>query len=105
MAYTICDQGGNPKPIRLLVTKGDEPVVGGEFRPYWWVCDPCNPSASRYEVEHNADQAKPTEYAWYQVITSEDGEEDIALKVGHYRKVIMARRAVEEAEREYRRLA
>ena len=39
------------------------------------------------------------------VVTTEDTAEDLALKVGHYRKVIAARRAVEAAELEYRRLA
>ena len=73
MAYTICDDVGNPKPLRLIVTDmHDKPKLGAAFRPYWWTCDPCNPSRARYEVEFRCDQDKPTEYPWYQVVTTDD---------------------------------
>lgn len=104
MAYTICDQSGQPKPIRMLMTKGDEPKLGEAFTPYWWTCDPCNPSSRRYEIEYRAEQAKPTGFPWYQVVTSDDDEADIALKIDHYRKVIAAQRALEAARVEYERL-
>lgn len=105
MAYTICDQFGQPKPLRLLITRGEDvPELGQPFTPYWWACEPCNPSASRYEIEYRTGQEKPTGYPWYQVVTSEDGDADIALKLEHYRKVIIARKALEAAHREYDRL-
>jgi hypothetical protein len=105
MAYTICDQYGGPKPIRLLLTTSDdEPKLGQPFTPYWWSCDPCNPASSRYEVTHRVDQQKPTGYAWFQVVTSDDTEEDILAKKNHYYSVIQAGRKLEEARREWERL-
>lgn len=105
MAYTICDEYGRCKPLHLIVTDAhDEPYVAKEFTPHWWVCDPCNPSSSRYEVTYHAGQEKPTGLAWYQVVTSDDKDDDIVAKLAHYRKVIEARKALDEARRNYERL-
>ena len=105
MAYTLCEQWGDPKPLRVIVKDATEtPKLGEEFRPYWWVCDPCNRSGERYEIEFRANQAKPTGYAWYQVVTTDDSEDDIRLKLEHYGKVIAARKAADAAQREYERL-
>ena len=105
MSYTICDQYGNPKPLRLLLTNASDGVrVGKEFTPYWWSCDPCASSAERYQIEYHADQAKPTGHAWYQVVTSDDTQGDIDLKIEHYVKVIAAKKAKDAADLEYRRL-
>lgn len=102
--YTICDNWGNPKPIRLLLTDvNNKPKLGGEFTPFWWVCDPCNPSKARYEITHGADR-EPQGYYWYQVVTTEDTEPDIALKLAHYERVIQAQKALEAARREFERL-
>ena len=104
MAYTICDQYGSPKPIRLLLTNHEDVVrIGAAFEPYWWVCDPCNPSKSRYEITHRL-EGKPQGYPWYQVVTSDDSDADIAMKIAHYGKVIAARKAADAAQREYERL-
>ena len=105
MAYTICDQYGEPRPIRLLLTNAqDVPRLGEAFTPYWWVCDPCNGASNRFEVYHRSDVEKPTGYAWYQVVTSDDTDADIRMKLEHYGKVIAARRAMEAARVEYERL-
>jgi hypothetical protein len=106
MAYTICDNYGQPKPIRLILKNAqeDKPYLGKEFTPYWWACDPCARPAERFQVEHRCDQAKPTGYAWYQVITSDDEQKDIEFKLEHYGKVIAARKAADVALAEYKRL-
>lgn len=105
MAYTICDEVGNPRPIRLLMTTvSDEPKLGAEVRPYWWVCDPCNRSKDRYEITWRADQEKPTGYPWYQVVTSDDVPDDIEMKIQHYKAVIAAGKRMDEARREFERL-
>ena len=105
MAYTICDSYGMPKPIRLLLTNAaDVPYAGQPFTPYWWTCDPCNPASMRYEIEHQAGQSKPTGYRWFEVITSDDTDADVALKIAHYAKVIAANKALDAARIEYERL-
>jgi hypothetical protein len=104
MAYTICDLHGNPKPIRLVMWMNDAPHIGEAFTPYWWACDPCNGSANRYELTFRADQDKPCGYAWYQVLTSDDSQNDIDAKLAHYAKVIDAHKALEEARRQFERL-
>lgn len=105
MAYTICDHYGGPKPIRLLLTDAKDQVrLGAEFTPCWWVCDPCNPPKARYEIFHRSTEDKPVGYPWYQVVTSDDGPEDIAEKIEHYGRVIEARKAADIAQREYERL-
>src|SRR5437868_7094828 len=98
MAYTICDQYGGPKPIRLIMADvNDKPRLGAEFTPCWWVCDPCNPTRTRYEVFHRSTEDKPVGYPWYQVVTSDDTQSDIDMKLAHYGKVIEARRAADAA--------
>jgi hypothetical protein len=105
MAYTICDQYGMPKPLRLLVERANGEIhLAAEFTPYWWTCDPCNHSSRRYEIEHRVDQNKPTGYPWYQVVTTDDSQADIDMKIAHYGKVIAASKAMDEARREYERL-
>lgn len=94
MAYAICDQLGIPRPIRLLMVKNENIEIGEPFTPHWWVCDPCNPAASRYEVMHRANQEKPTGYPWYQVITWDDTDADVECKVNHYRAILRAHRAL-----------
>jgi hypothetical protein len=104
MAYTICNWAGQPKPIRLLLTDvNDVPRLGEEFTPFWWVCDPCNPHSSRYEVTHG-NGYQPQGYPWYQVVTSDDTADDVQLKLDHYAKVIEAKKALELARRDYERL-
>lgn len=110
MAYTICDSVGNPKPIRLIWQVGDigNPEaeialkLGTEVQPYWWTCDPCNPAAKRYAIEFRPDE--PQYHRWFEVITSDDDEKDIAIKMEHYRKVILSDRALQAARREWERL-
>lgn len=105
MAYTICDEYGYPLPIRILMPRPDETIkIGEQFTPYWWVCDPCNPSSRRFEITYRADQEQPTPFHWYEIVTSDDDEDDIRLKVKHYERVIQARKAMEEARREWERL-
>jgi len=105
MAYTICTEYGDPKPLQMLITNAHDAIrVGEAFTPFWWVCDPCNPSSSRYEVSFRADQDKPTGFHWYQVVTSDDSPADVTFKLAHYAKVIEARKAMDEARREWERL-
>lgn len=104
MAYTICDQFGEPKPLRLLLTNvNDTPRLGEPFTPFWWVCDPCNAARERYMITFRVDD-QPQGYAWYQVITSDDSAEDIEIKKRHYATVIEARKAADAAQREWERL-
>lgn len=105
MAYTICDQHGDPRPIRLIVPNAkDEPQVKDAFTPCWWVCDPCNRSERRFEVTYRSDQEQPQYFSWYQVVTTDDTPEDIEVKLAYYRRVIAARNALDVASAEYRRL-
>ena len=105
MAYTICDQDGECKPLRCIVPNvHGEPELKAEFTPYWWVCDPCNRSENRYEVTYNAGQEKPQTFAWYQLVTTDDSENDIAEKIHFYKRVLKAREAMDSASAEYRRL-
>lgn len=104
MGYTICDNWGNPKPIRLLLTDvNNKPKLGGEFTPFWWVCDPCNPSKARYEVTYR-EGYQPQPFRWFEIVTSDDSEDDIALKLDHYERVLQAQKALEAARREFERL-
>jgi hypothetical protein len=105
MAYTICDKYGDCKPLRVLVPNvHGEIEVKAEFTPAWWVCDPCNRSENRYEITYRSDQEKPQYLPWYQVVTTDDTEEDVAVKVKYYQRVIAARNAMDAASAEYRRL-
>ncbi len=104
MAYTICDRNGDCKPIRIITPDiHGEPQVKAEFTPSWWVCDPCNRQEQRFEVTYRSD-LKPQYFSWYQIVTSDDTPEDIAVKVAYYRRVIAAQNAMNEAASEYRRL-
>lgn len=105
MAYTICNEYGDPKPIRIITPNpAGEPEVKAEFTPFWWVCDPCNPQDKRYEVTYRADQEKPQYLQWFELVTSDDTEHDITEKIAHYKRVIAARKALDAAAVEYRRL-
>jgi hypothetical protein len=105
MAYTICDRNGDCRPLRLIVPNvHGVPEVKAEFTPFWWVCDPCNSSEKRYSVEYNSAQETPTYLSWYQVVTTDDSAEDVAVKVAYYARVIAARNALDAASVEYRRL-
>lgn len=105
MAYTICDKYGDCKPIRIITPNvHGEPEVREEFKPSWWSCDPCNRSEQRYEVTYRSDQEQPQYFPWYQIVTTEDGPDDIAIKLDYYRRVIAARNAMDAASIEYRRL-
>ncbi|HXA24404.1 MAG TPA: hypothetical protein VNW90_19125 [Acetobacteraceae bacterium] len=105
MAYTLTDRTGGCQPLRLIVPDATgEPVVKVAFWPHWWVCDPCNPSAARYEVMYREGQPTPTTFAWYEVVTTEDTDHDVDVKVDHYRRVLASRAAMDDASREYRRL-
>jgi hypothetical protein len=104
MAYTICDQYGAPKPLRLVMAHQDgSTYIGKEFEPVWWVCDPCNPSSRRFEITFRSD-GQAQGFPWYQVITSDDSSADEVLKVSHYARVIEAKRVADAAMAEYKRL-
>jgi len=105
MAYTLLDRDGDCQPIRLIVpdAKG-VPALKDAFTPHWWVCDPCNRSSERYEVTYREGQAKPTCLAWYEVVTTDDTPDDVAVKLDFYRRVLAAREAMDAASIEYRRL-
>jgi hypothetical protein len=94
---------GDAKPLQLLIENKGEVRVGAAFTPYWWVCDPCNGAARRYEVTFRAEM-KPQGFAWYQVVTTDDNAEDIKAKLTHYRAVIVAAEKIREAQREWERL-
>jgi hypothetical protein len=103
MAYTICDKWGDCTPLRVIVPNvHGVPELKAEFKPAWWVCDPYR-SERRFEVTHRNDQ-EPQYLAWYQVVTSDDTPEDVAVKLEHYKRVIAAGRAMDAAAQEYRRL-
>jgi hypothetical protein len=103
MAYTICNEYGDPKPLRLLVTSRNDVVTVAEpFTPFWWVCDPCNRSSERIEITFQ-DGYAPQKYHWYEVVLSDDSDDDIRAKVEHY-AVIEAAKKLEAARREYARL-
>ena len=105
MAYTLLARAGQCQPLRLIVPDvHGTPEVKAEFTPHWWVCDPCNPSDRRYEVTYREGQPTPTCFAWFQVVLTEDTVESIQVKLDHYRRVLEARAAVDDAAREYRRL-
>lgn len=105
MAYTICNQYGQPKPIRIIFpNQAGEPELKAEFTPCWWVCDPCNPSDKRYEITYRADQETPQYAQWFEIVLSDDSEHDIAVKIEHYKRVIAARKSLDAAAVEYRRL-
>src|SRR5271166_4686781 len=105
MAYTLCDRYGDCKPIRIIVPNvAGEPEVKAEFTPCWWTCDPCNTQERRYEVTYRADQEKPQYFPWYQVVTTDDTPKDIESKLAYYRQVLAARKAMDAAAVEYRRL-
>ena len=105
MAYTICNEWGQPKPLRLIVPNvHGVPEVKAEFTPYWWTCDPCAFQDRRYEIEYSAGQKQPTRFPWYQVVTSDDTPHDVEVKIDYYQQVIAARNALDAASVEYRRL-
>ncbi len=105
MAYTICDQWGDCKPLRIIVPNvHGEPGLKAEFTPEWWACDPCNRPEQRFEVTYQSGQAKPAYFAWYQVVTTDDTPEDVALKLDYYKRVLAAQDAMNAAAAEYRRL-
>jgi hypothetical protein len=105
MAYTLLDHAGRCQPLQLIVPDvHGTPEVKDAFQPHWWVCDPCNPSDRRYEVTYREGQPTPTCFPWYQVVLSEDTPDSIRVKLDHYRRVLEARAAMDDAAREYRRL-
>lgn len=106
MAYTLLDANRQCQPLRLIVpdATGAPVLKQDEFRPHWWVCDPCNPSDKRYEVTYREGQPSPTCFAWYQVVTTDDAPHDVEVKLEHYRRVLEARGRMDDAAREYRRL-
>ena len=105
MAYTLCDANGDCLPLRIITPDvHGTPEVKAAFTPHWWACDPCNRSAQRYEVTYHAGQETPTYFAWYELVLPDESPEDIAVKVEHYRLVIAARDAMDDAAHEYRRL-
>ena len=105
MAYTLCNEYGQCQPLRLIVPNvHGEPELKSEFTPFWWTCDPCNGSERRFAIEYNSAQNEPSYFPWYQVVTSDDGDNDIAVKIAFYRRVIAARNAMDAAAVEYRRL-
>jgi hypothetical protein len=105
MAYTICDKQGNPTPLRMITPNiHGEPELKAVFTPHWWECDPCNKSAERFAVTYRANQSQPTYFAWYQLVTTDDSDSDVAEKLAHYKRVLAAQSAMNQASAEYRRL-
>src|ERR1700677_2447736 len=98
MAYAYLNENGLHQPIRLIVEDtGPGFLANGEVRvcdalPVGteWTCDPCNPSARRYEVRFTSVGAVAY-YPWYRVVLHDDDEVDIRVKVEHFEKVIAAR--------------
>ena len=104
MAYTLCDQYGDCKPLRILAPNiQGEIEVKAEFTPHWWVCDPCNQQERRFEITYQ-EGGQPQYLPWYQVVLSDDTAEDVKCKVEFYKRVIAARSAMDSAAAEYRRL-
>lgn len=103
MAYTLMSEPGVCQPVRLIVQENGQPVVKDWFQPYWWVCDPCNPSTSRYEVTVRRGQPD-MHLSWYQVVLGEDTAESVQVKLDHFARVIEARAGIDAARREYQRL-
>ena len=105
MGYTICDKWGDCKPLRMItVNVHGVPEVKAEFTPFWWTCDACNMPDKRYAIEYSSNQDKPSYFQWFEVVTTDDDESDIKIKVEYYKRVLTARKALDEAGAEYRRL-
>lgn len=102
MAYTVCNQFGEPNPIRLVSAHADGSIfVGAAFTPVWWSCDPCNHSSERYVVDFGRHTQK---YHWYEVLLSDDDERTVKVKTDFALAVARAFERVEQARREYRKL-
>ncbi len=112
VAYAYLDENGLHQPIRLIseimdgrgqstgkVRICDTLPAGTE-----WTCDPCNPSARRYEVRFVTGSPYTAYYPWYRVVLRDDSTADIRAKMEHYEKVIAAGKAADAARREYERL-
>ena len=106
MGYTILDENGEPKALRML---GKD--YGGTEKFYFkqpftatsWKCEPCNTPDKRYHVVFQTDLE--VDLAWYQiVIDGEDNANDEAVKIAYAEKVEAAYEAMQKATSAYNRL-
>ena len=106
MGYTILDENGEPKALRML---GKD--YGGTEKFYFkqpftatsWRCEPCNTPDKRYHIVF--DNGVEVDYAWYQVVVADEYDaNDESVKIAYAEKVEAAYETMQKATSAYNRL-
>lgn len=107
MAYSLRDEWGNARPIRLIADRQTDRLgtfhmfqICDEVEPFDWTVDPCARQHQRIEIVWRANSA-PQYHYWYEVILPDDTIQDIDCKLRAYAAVKTARLNYERARDAY----